>query len=148
MPFSLLYVSSSLLSAADEAREIDSIVSVARARNASLDVTGALVFARAHFAQVLEGERAAVEELMVSIRRDPRHERVNVVDVAAIPERRFAEWSMAYAGPSTYVNRHIAPLLPALQGLQIREAAVQRLVELIQKFVADGGRSPKRQPLL
>jgi hypothetical protein len=137
MPISLLYVSNSLLDAAEEGPELNDVVAVARARNAALGVTGALVLARSHFAQVLEGERFAVDELMLSIRRDYRHTGINVVDVADISERRFTEWSMAYAGASTYVARQIAPLLPALQEAQRRTATIQRLFTLMQEFVAD-----------
>ncbi len=51
---SLLYVSTSLLPARDEQRFVSDIVAVARARNAALGVTGALVLGRGHFAQILE----------------------------------------------------------------------------------------------
>lgn len=134
MPTSLLYVSTSLLRAAEQAREVSDIIDVARARNAALGVTGALVLARGHFAQVLEGERTAIDQLMVSIQRDRRHTGINVVDIVQIAERRFSHWSMAYVGQSTYVGRQIAPLLPRLQEAQSREATVHRLITLMQEF--------------
>ncbi len=132
---SLLYVSTSLLPARDEQRFVSDIVAVARARNAALGVTGALVLGRGHFAQILEGERAAVDELMFSIRRDRRHTAVNVAEIAEIGQRCFHDWSMAYAGPSTYVVRQIAPLLPVLQEAQRRQATVNRLRVVMQEFV-------------
>lgn len=138
MAFSLLYVSNSLIDPVEESREINDIVTVARARNAELAVTGALVLARRHFAQVLEGERHAVDELMGSIRRDQRHTSINVVDVVDLSERRFPMWSMAYVGRSTYVERQIAPLLPALQEARRRQEAVHRLIILMQEFLASG----------
>ena len=111
MVTSLLYVSRSLLVLPEQAEEIQKIVEVARSRNARLDVTGALIFTEARFAQVLEGSTEAVEELMASIRRDPRHKDVEVVEVAEITSRRFPNWTMAYSGPSFYVDRHIKPLV-------------------------------------
>ena len=135
MPISLLYVSNSLIAAA-ESREVNDIVEVAQARNAGLAVTGALVLARRHFAQVLEGERDAIDELMNSIRRDQRHTGINVVDVVELSERRFPNWSMAYVGRSTYVERLIAPLLPALQETRRRQESVHRLITLMQEFLA------------
>ncbi len=134
MTMSLLYVSTCLIRLPDEGREVDQIVRVARARNADLAVTGALVFTRKHFAQVLEGSSDAVEELMGNIVNDRRHTNVNVVEASPIGQRRFAHWSMAYAGPSTYVQRHIVPLLPRLQDAQKRAEHVVRLISLMQQL--------------
>lgn len=139
MPTSLLYVSTSLLSPAEEQPALDDIIAVARSRNTDLGVTGALVFTRKHFAQNLEGDAAAVDELMASIRRDPRHNNVNIVERAEIADRRFASWSMAYAGPSSYVDRHIVPLLPQLQEAGGRSLATERLIALMHHFVDEGG---------
>ena len=46
------------------------------------------------FLQVLEGGRAAVNELYASIVRDPRHRQVTLLDYAEVTERRFASWRM------------------------------------------------------
>ncbi len=72
---------------------------------------------------------------MVSIRRDRRHTAVNVAEIAEIGQRCFHDWSMAYAGPSTYVGRQIAPLLPVVQEAQSRQSAVNRIRVLMQEFV-------------
>lgn len=129
---SLLYVSVSTLKLPDEAGEVYELVGVARSRNATLDVTGALIFTETHFAQILEGSAAAVEELMVSIRADRRHREVNTVSVIETPQRRFADWSMAYSGPSFYLDRHVTPLLGAVPGRAI-SGPVETLRELIRE---------------
>jgi hypothetical protein len=108
---SLLYASASALSPRDEQRELDRIVSVARERNARLGVTGTLVYTRSSFAQILEGPDDAVDAIMAKIARDPRHDKVTVVDVQRPSERIFGGWSLAYAGGSRYVDKHIAPLI-------------------------------------
>ncbi|WP_205665224.1 BLUF domain-containing protein [Caldimonas tepidiphila] len=73
------------------------ILEVATGRNARLGVTGLLFFSGDHFAQVLEGPRAALEEVMDSIRRDPRHEMLLEWPVTpAGGERWFPSWAMAY----------------------------------------------------
>jgi hypothetical protein len=125
--------------AADEASELRNIVSVAQERNAAIGVTGALILARNHFAQVLEGKSSAIDELMLSIRKDRRHTDINVVDVAELPERQFPEWTMAYSGPSTYVSRRISPLLPALQEAKRRQATVRNLLALMQELICEAG---------
>lgn len=68
----------------------------ARQNNAERGITGALVYLRGRFAQVLEGETAVVEPLFERIRVDPRHVAVRVVSQRPIEQRSFAEWTMAY----------------------------------------------------
>jgi hypothetical protein len=104
MIYALLYISDSMVEGAASADAVTRIVEVSRPRNARLAVTGALIFAESHFAQMLEGPQAAVEELMASIRRDPRHRNVRVLREGPVPERRFTRWSLAYYGPSTLLG--------------------------------------------
>ena len=113
---SLLYVSRSTLVLPQQAKEIEAIVEVGRSRNESLNVTGALVFTRRHFAQILEGSAAAVDELMTSIKADWRHSDVDVVDVKEVHGGQFAKWSLAYSGFATYVDEHIVALVDRPSG--------------------------------
>jgi hypothetical protein len=129
----LLYVSRKTF-----AREIDEviigeIIAVALSRNAALNVTGALVATSDHFAQILEGPAPAITELMDSIHRDSRHKDVTVLREAPINRRSFAEWSMAYSGPSSYVAGLIAPLVG---GEGYANARVTRLISLMTGFAA------------
>ena len=111
MERSLVYVSRKTLVPGQEDAVIADIVAVARARNADLGVTGVLAATTGNFAQILEGPEAALDALMGSIYRDPRHRDVTVLRVTGISRRSFADWSMAYSGPSTYIARHIEPLV-------------------------------------
>ena len=107
---SLLYVSRILIPLAERPAEIDRIVTVSAERNRTLNVTGALIVTKSRFAQVLEGPDPAIEGLMASIRRDPRHGELAVVFDRAIAGRRFDGWSMAYSGHAEYVTRLVDPL--------------------------------------
>ncbi|HEX2801988.1 MAG TPA: BLUF domain-containing protein [Phenylobacterium sp.] len=111
MKSSLLYVSQKTMLWPYDAADVAAITEVARARNAELAVTGALISTRANFAQMLEGPVSAIEALMDSIGRDPRHREVRVVATGPIARRQFATWGLAYAGPSTYVAAALEPLL-------------------------------------
>ncbi len=113
MAYSLLYVSKTLLEHPQAEAEVAQIVASSASRNARLGVTGALVSTSTYFAQLLEGPRSAVGELMQSINADPRHMRVRIIRTAE-EERRFAEWSMVYTGYASFVDRHIAPFFCAL----------------------------------
>lgn len=99
-------------------------------------MTGALVSTAAHFAQILEGQAAAIEELMDSIHRDVRHDQVTVLRVASITQRRFPDWSMAYSGHSTYLARHISPLVSA--DIAKDDVRIDRLIGFMAGLAADG----------
>jgi hypothetical protein len=57
----------------EERRPIADILLTSRRNNEDVQVTGALLVTGHSFAQMLEGERADVEEAYARIQRDPRH---------------------------------------------------------------------------
>ncbi len=75
---------------------VASIVGKAREHNSAHGLTGFLCTSAEGgvFLQVLEGGRAAVNELYGRILRDPRHRDVTLLDYEEIGERRFATWRM------------------------------------------------------
>ncbi len=143
MPYSLLYVSRTLLKFPAGTAEVEHIVAVSQARNAGLDVTGALIATPAYFAQVLEGPQPAVAELMRSIMRDPRHTEIEILTEGETPERRFASWSMAYSGYATYVDDYIEPFFASAAPAQAGRLR-QRLIRLMLEFTRqDPGMKPE-----
>jgi hypothetical protein len=90
----IVYVSRSMIGGWSP--ELLDIARVAFARNAALEVTGALYFDRLRFCQVLEGEPEALEALMGSIRADSRHFDVQVLIETPLAQRRFGAWSMRF----------------------------------------------------
>ncbi len=133
MAYTLLYISKTLLEFPAGEAEVGDIVAVSRSRNAGLDVTGVLISTGTYFAQMLEGPRAAVEILMLSIDADHRHMRVKTIRMAE-EERRFSGWSMAYSGTASYVDRQIAPLFSPLSASDTAHLAL-RLIALMEEFV-------------
>lgn len=131
MIVSLTYVSESVPEGPVLASEIQAIIEVSRQRNMALDVTGALIATPKYFAQILEGRRASIDELMRSILRDPRHRNLIVVDVAEIEHRRFRHWTMAYCGYASYVNRQIQPLIANPEDAG---TALRKLTDLMLEF--------------
>lgn len=97
--YRLVYYSKNRI-AEEIAREIDLILAASRRNNLSLGVTGARVFNRGMFAQVLEGERPAIEVVFERIQQDPRHAEVQVLAFDPVTERVFPHWSMAFLGQS------------------------------------------------
>ena len=74
------------------------ILSSAVRSNSEHGLTGGLIFNRRYFAQVLEGEHAAVMQTFARIYKDPRHTDPVVASTEAISERLFGAWSMGFAG--------------------------------------------------
>ena len=85
-------------------------MSVARVRNANLNVTGALIATAGAFAQCLEGPRASIDKLMISIDRDPAHTELRVILDQAVVGRRFPHWALAYCGKGGAINDLVDPL--------------------------------------
>lgn len=135
---SYLYVSRSNLQISTCEKDVSGIVELAQQKNAALGITGAIIFSGRYFAQILEGHSRSLEELMVSILGDPRHSDVQIISQAEISERTFGDWSMAYSGPSSYVNRHIEPLITEIVDGTERAARARRLVTLMKELTVQG----------
>ena len=73
------------------------IAGKARTFNAEHDITGLLVFDGMRFCQHLEGGAKQVLALMERIVQDIRHTKVELLHHAALPERRFKNFSLGYA---------------------------------------------------
>lgn len=112
---------------------VEKIVLAASRKNASASVTGGLIFTGKYFAQILEGETEVIDRLMASIARDPRHVILRTFDRTQIAGRRFPSWNLAYAGPSTFVSKHIICLINCPQDASSARAERQ-LLELMRAF--------------
>ena len=97
MPYRLIY--SSEETGKMSRPDLEQMLEESRVRNAKRDITGVLVFVDGVFLQVLEGERDDVEDLMASIRRDPRHRDIKVFHEEETASRAFPTWRMAYLSP-------------------------------------------------
>jgi hypothetical protein len=140
MEESLLYVSLSLL-ASPEADGFKAIVVTSQSRNATLNITGFLVFTGSRFAQYLEGETTALDALMQSINRDPRHKNVVVIYRKPIQRRNFESWSLAYAGVSTYVAGYVERLLlQPRDGLELNR--IEQFTRMAREFLRDVSPKP------
>ncbi len=94
MPYQIMY--SSQAAHPMTVAALEEILVDARTGNEKRNVTGALIYVDSVFFQILEGEEAAVRELMASIANDTRHRSVKVFYEAAVDARAFQSWRMAY----------------------------------------------------
>lgn len=107
MPFALLYISRNQVPETAHAQELAKILDASLANNRERSITGALVCTPAHFAQILEGPRAAVTDLMTRIDVDPRHRDISIIAKETLPQRSFPRWSLAHIGNSDELSRAI-----------------------------------------
>ena len=100
--YRLVYASKNLLQGSDAeiAKAVSQILIASQRNNATVDVTGALMFNAGAFAQVLEGPQQGVESTFERIQCDPRHGDVTVLQCGSVESRSFANWSMAFVGQS------------------------------------------------
>jgi uncharacterized membrane protein (DUF373 family) len=72
------------------------ILEKARLNNASLGISGMLLYTGDGFVQVLEGEENVVDDLVKLIKKDPRHKDFRIVERKQIETRAYAEWTMGF----------------------------------------------------
>ncbi len=123
MLISTLYVSRSLIEPVRATAAVADLVEASIANNLRHDITGALLFTGAHFAQILEGPEVSIAALMTSIEHDERHQRVTVVRRTPIRERKFQDWALVYDGPSLFIARHVARVLASPPGADKQRSA-------------------------
>lgn len=69
----------------------------AQARNRAESITGLMLYDEARFYQWLEGPTEGLARVMRSIRDDPRHTEIEVLNDQPITERCFGDWHMKLA---------------------------------------------------
>lgn len=90
----VVYCSRATIANADSVGSLIQILAVSQRNNARDDITGALAVTADRYFQVIEGRRAAVDQLLRRIERDRRHERMTVVERKPIAARQFGQWAM------------------------------------------------------
>ncbi|QIG92056.1 BLUF domain-containing protein [Bradyrhizobium sp. 6(2017)] len=141
----LIYVSRSNSNVRDSSASeiIRSILAQSRSKNARLGVTGALLFSEGYFCQVLEGERAAVEEIFNAIECDVRHRDITLLTFRPSTPRRFPDWSMAYAGFSagpdwTHKMEGLLANPSAIDGDRFGRELLVLMTDLVRQQEIDG----------
>lgn len=100
----LIYLSKALDA---EPEQIANICQVALQRNKVLGVTGYLYFLKKRYVQYIEGPESSIDELMASIRKDPRHAIMMEIEDQALSNRRFPNWAMKYVKADHIGLEHI-----------------------------------------
>lgn len=92
----VIYVSEAHAGLSSEA--VFRIIEQSARNNPSADITGFLIFAEGRFLQLIEGPLQALETLIATLRRDPRHHSLQILARRPIFERSFPRWRMKRVG--------------------------------------------------
>ena len=76
--------------------DLMNILNNSRLNNACIGVSGMLLYTGTEFIQILEGEDKVIEDLLETIKQDPRHRDFRVIEKKKITKREYAEWTMGF----------------------------------------------------
>ncbi len=128
------------------ASEMVVLLQQCQANNAAHGITGMLFYGNSTFLQVVEGEAAAVDQLIDNIHRDARHTEVRILSRKAVEHREYGDWSMGFEAVSDAGLRDIEGLrdFSASDFTPARLAAREDVVDtLMERF-----RAPHWDPLV
>lgn len=121
-----------------EAGDLEAIHRTAREVNALEGITGLLIFNGTHFLQIVEGTPDAIDDLVDRLRRDPRHNGVEVRDERMVERRSFPDWSMELVRVSaSYFEAKdaVSERLPDDTASEVRDRVI-RMTEAISGTLA------------
>jgi hypothetical protein len=81
-----------------------------RDNNTASGITGMLFYGNGTFLQVVEGDAAAVDRLVDTIARDPRHADIRILGRKTVERREYADWTMGFERVTDDGLRDIAGL--------------------------------------
>ena len=76
--------------------DIHQLLKKARRKNQELGITGCLLYYRGEFIQYLEGNQIRVLELFDTIKKDKRHDEIELISFSERETREFVDWEMAF----------------------------------------------------
>lgn len=91
---SIAYVSVAAREMSDE--DVAAILTASRANNVEHGLTGALLYHRGRFIQVLEGPDHEVLSRFAVIAEDARHRGIQEISKKQLGQRQFPEWTMGF----------------------------------------------------
>jgi Sensors of blue-light using FAD len=83
-------------------------------KNKRNGITGVLFYDNRIFGQIIEGYPQHVELIWKAISADPRHSKVQVLDINSLQKRRFSNWSMKFYG-SDEISQYVPELKMGLR---------------------------------
>jgi len=144
----IVYISKATFANADRASAIEPqigrILMQSRRNNPTRGLVGALYYGDGHFFQVLEGEAVAIDALLDTLRKDPRHDDLTVLSRVPIERPSFSGWSMKYVAAADEVRQLLASFgHRRFDPYGFDDAQVASMVALLQHRPSSSGSSPE-----
>jgi methanogenic corrinoid protein MtbC1 len=118
------------------ASELHHLTASAQSRNSRESITGVMVYDDSRFFQWLEGPSESLVRVMQSIRNDPRHTDIEILNDETARQRAFGSWSMKLATrgatASIWGDDVLEPPTDIVDHLRLRpHAAPSVLIQLV-----------------
>ena len=107
--YQLIYASKSAEGFSEE--DLIDILKTSRTNNKPKQITGALVYNKGYFLQMLEGEQDAVDTLFNTISQDKRHEKISRFFQGTVDQRTFPDWYMGFFQQDEHQNLDLSNLV-------------------------------------
>jgi hypothetical protein len=118
-------------------KELESLLTEIRKKNAQQNVTGLLLYNDLNFIQVIEGTKKTIHKVFNSIEQDSRHTNVVKLLEEPIKKRAFPDWSMGYRKLSKEQSSSIPGFSNFLNGEDqenIIRGSTQQVMYLLDSF--------------
>ncbi len=119
--------------------DLKQLLTIARANNESMGISGMLVFHEGSFLQILEGEDNVVLSLYAKIEKDKRHDNISLLLRSSIEERSFGDWKMGFYDASRSMHHEEAGFVDFFRkGRGADDSDTDRARAVLMQF-RDGG---------
>ena len=116
-------------------RELNDMLIQAREKNKQLNITGMLVHHEGRFVQILEGHQHQVDSLFDTIKQDPRHSNVFLIESSEVRQRAFPGWEMAFRELfSTELDEH-PDIKSLMDSARNHQGALNRMVKTFLSLI-------------
>lgn len=132
--FHLVY--RSLMTSPMKDEDIKALIEKSQVNNERAQITGLLIVKGTTFFQVLEGEQGSVLRLFGKIRKDPRHQRVEILYSLQSENRIFQSWSAGVSNQILHEPDSLEPFfeLTARHGKIDRSLILKTMQYVIKEF--------------
>jgi adenylate cyclase len=128
--------------------ELEELGATAVAHNSQNDITGALIYVRGLFFQIIEGDEAQIDQLYYKIRRDPRHKNVLCLKTEyEVTQRLFPEWSMRIINLDESNSEVMWPIRILLQNVMESQAIINQYTQPTILKILNEGINPLTTPI-
>ncbi len=110
--------------------DVFQIIEVSERNNPDRAITGFLICNNNRFFQLIEGPESAVATLLETLRKDPRHHSIEILDQDAAAERMFPDWSM-----KQLISFNAEPALVNLRKNLLHKEGGNLVLDLVDKFL-------------